>query len=89
MELSKKQLAYLAVPVVGAVLIGGIYIRNFALASAGHDGDEPEPTGAVVEQPVSVGVETVADTSVSGLNASSYSWPGSFICDRCSSTSIA
>ena len=25
---------------------------------------------------MSVGVETVADTSVSGLNASSYSWPG-------------
>lgn len=76
MELSKKHLAYLAVPVVGAALIGGIYVRNFALASAGHDGDEPEPAGTVVEQPVSVGVETVADTSVSGLNASSYSWPG-------------
>lgn len=76
MKLSKKHLAYLVVPITGAAIIGGIYIRNFALASAGHDGDEPEPVSAAVEQSVSIGVETVVDTSVSGLNASSYSWPG-------------
>ncbi len=76
MKLSKKQLAYLAVPVVGAALVGGTYVTSFVLASAGHDGDEPEPANTPIEQSVSVGVETVADTSVSGLNASSYSWPG-------------
>ncbi len=76
MKLSKKQLAYLAVPVVGAALVGGTCVTSFVLASAGHNGDESEPANAPIEQPVSVGVETVADTSVSGLNASSYSWPG-------------
>lgn len=69
-------MAYLAVPITGVAIIGGIYVRNFALASAGHDGDEPEPVSTAVEQSVSVGVETVVDASVSGLNTSSYSWPG-------------
>jgi multidrug efflux pump subunit AcrA (membrane-fusion protein) len=76
MRISKKHLAYLAVPITGVAIIGGIYVRNFALASAGHDGDEPEPVSTAVEQSVSVGVETVVDASVSGLNTSSYSWPG-------------
>lgn len=79
MEMTKKHLAYLAVPVMGAAIIGVIYVRNFALASAGHDGEEPGAIQAAVEQPVSVGIETVADTSASRLNASSHSWPGEIL----------
>lgn len=79
MELSKKHLAYLAVPIAGAALIGGIYVKNFALASAGHEGAEPEVPSAAVEQPVNIGVETVADTSITSLNSSSHSWPGEIL----------
>lgn len=76
MKLSKKHLAYLAVPITGAAIIGGIYVRNVALASPGHAEGEDHDALAAMEQPVSVGVETVADTSVTSLNASSNSWPG-------------
>lgn len=79
MKPSKKLLVYFAVPITGAAIIGGIYVRNFAFASAGHEGDEPETPSTAVEQPVNVGVETVADTLVAGLNAPSNSWPGEIL----------
>lgn len=78
MNPSKKHLAYFAVSTLGVIIIVGITVRNFAFASVDHEGEESERTPAAA-QIVRVGVETVADTSVSSLNASSYSWPGEIL----------
>lgn len=79
MKLSKKQLGYLAVPVIGIAILGGIYVRHVALASPGHAGDDAADPATVTQQLIRVGIETVADTSLTTLNASSNSWPGEIL----------